>query len=76
LSDAALPDAVPPGVRRVFDAWHRVECAVAVAVFAAIVLLLMGDVFGRAARKPQVARSARGVRSATLPDGLHRRGVS
>ena len=47
MSEAALPDAVPPGVRRVFDAWHRVECAVAVAVFAAIVLLLMGDVFGR-----------------------------
>jgi TRAP-type C4-dicarboxylate transport system permease small subunit len=47
LSDAALPDAAPPGVRRFFDAWHRVECAVGVTVFAAIVLLLMGDVFGR-----------------------------
>lgn len=38
---------MPSGVRRVFDAWHRAECAIAVLAFAAIAALLIADVLGR-----------------------------
>lgn len=37
----------PAAVRQALAAWHRAECAVAVAAFAAIALLLIADLAGR-----------------------------
>lgn len=37
----------PAGARRLLDAWHRAECAVAVAAFGFIALVLIADVAGR-----------------------------
>lgn len=41
------PAEVPAWARRLFDGWHRAECALAVLVFAGMALLLMADVLGR-----------------------------
>ena len=41
------PTPAPPWAHRLADAWHRVECWVAVAAFGFIAVILLLDVLGR-----------------------------
>lgn len=56
MSDAHASTSVPPAVRWLFAAWHRLECGIAVAALAAIALLLIGDVAGRELLAPLLRR--------------------
>lgn len=41
------PQPAPAGAKRLVDAWHRVECLIAVAAFGFIAVVLILDVAGR-----------------------------
>jgi hypothetical protein len=66
-SKACGADEAPHSLRRALAAWHRAECGVAVAAFAAIALLLIVDLLGRELLGPAL----RAVGAGAGAGGIH-----